>query len=200
MNFPHALGGHKISPLLIFGVVLAGAFVVYSYMSGGSGGGSTIVQGGTNANDAALQIAQMQGNFALAGAKLQADTASHVADLAAGVKKDENSTTLAAILASLQSDQIRGTQELAALHDNNQTQLSIAQLSAQLQGQQIAAQRETERQQLNLQDTIAARDQYDYLWTIRYQAEDATRDDANNATLVQTLLAKLTPPAAPSAP
>lgn len=196
MHFPH-IDMHKPHPLLIGGIIIVGAVVLFSYLKGGSkSGGTTVVSSGpsaaaTSANTA-LQIAQMQGNYALAGMKLQADAATHTADLAAGVKAKEDDNTLAAILATLQGQQAMGQLALTAQSNDNSAQIQAAQIAADLAKTQIAAEQTVTLKTIQLQDTKYARDQYDFQTQTRLADDLANRQLVSNTTLMQQLLASIT--------
>lgn len=140
-------GVFKRHPYLTGGGILIGGVILFVVLKGSGGRTVTSMQTSSDPNQTALQVAQIQGNYALAQAKTVSDAQAHVADLAAAVATKQTDNSLTAALAQIQASLGLGNLQLQAQHDqlqfaldaqkdNNATSLAAANMNFQLQQQQ----------------------------------------------------------------
>jgi hypothetical protein len=137
--------------------------------SSGSSGATTQTDPNATAAQAALNVAQIQGSYALATQKLQADVATHVADLAAGVQTQQSADQLAAAHDYITYLGQMGTLQAGVQNNQIAAQLSAAQIAANVAINENNNQADIAKANIHLQDTEAARNQYDFQTAVRLQ-------------------------------
>lgn len=105
-------------------------------------GGTQVVYGGTNANDAAVQVAQLNSQSQLAAQQIAGSIAVQQGTLALAAQKDTNATDLSI-------EQVKAANALAITNSNNQLGLAQAQIGGNVALAQTAAARDVALTQAN---------------------------------------------------